>query len=528
MNKQNMQNNNLIHINLSRVISAQKWRVIRMVTKVWEFTEHVETIMKAEVIEKNRNVIKTKWRVLIDDLPINWIEEDILLIKQNTIQFKATEGDLAEFRGEWKFQEHPEGTEVVVDVYLSVLIPVIQDFAETHMKAVVTKNFESILESLEHRLVSTRYASFKKGDTNKVAGFGLLGHFYNFNHLGRGLKMLNPDFKLPSREFLGKLFSITPAMKMYDMKEFKSKTGDTTHGCVILCTFIPDMIDNDIDTVYSKVVHACKLAEKNGVGIVTLGGFTSMAAERLGKKITEDVDIPITTGNTYTTALAIDGVEKAVQLLGKDWKDLKVTIIGGTGDIGSGCARILAAKAKQVTITGRTKSNLRAVGAELKKIHKARIEVTTNNEKAVKDADVVLATANVSASILKLESFKPGAIICDLAYPKNISYMDTTRKDILVFSGGLASVPTPIDTGVIMGLPSPQICYGCSCEAIILSLEHRFENFSFGRGNITAEKVDEIRKMAVKHGFEVAPFFWADKIVEEENIEEIKKSLIHA
>ena len=166
--------------------------------------------------------------------------------------------------------------------------------------------------------------------------------------------------------------------------------------------------------------------------------------------------------------------------------------------------------------------------AKLKKIGKARIEATDNNKKAVRDADIIIATANVSASILNLDSFKPGAIVCDLAYPKNISYTSTNRDDILVFSGGLASVPSPIDTGIIMGLPSHNVCYGCSCEAIILALERRFENFSFGRGNITPEKIDEIRKLGNKHGFELAPFFWADKIVGDREISEIKRATSHA
>ena len=220
---------------------------------------------------------------------------------------------------------------------------------------------------MEDRLVSNRYASFKEGDTNKVAGFGLLGHFYNFNHLGRGLKMLNPDYKMPSKEFLSKLFAVTPAFKMYEINEYKSKTNETTHGCVILCTIIPDMIDDDIVGVYSKVVRACKLAEKSGVGVITLGGFTSMAGEKLGHQITQDVDIAITTGNTFTTALAIDGVEKAVRLLGKDWKDLKVTVIGGTGDIGSGCAGVLAHKAKQVHHYGPDKIKFTFCASKAKK-----------------------------------------------------------------------------------------------------------------------------------------------------------------
>jgi predicted amino acid dehydrogenase len=479
------------------------------------------------VLEKSRNVFKTKWRILVDGLPITWVEEDTLALRQNTIHFRAVEGDLKEFYGTWLFQDHPKGTQVSVNISLSVGIPGIKDFAEDYVKKLVTKNFELIVEALERRLVSQKYAGLKNGNADKVAVFGILGHFYNFNHLGRCLKMLNPDFKMPSREFLKGLFGISPSFKMYEMDEFRSKTGGTTHGCFILCTFIPDMVAEDTKAVYSKVVSACKIAEKSGVGIVTLGGFASMVGERLGAQVSDEVDIPITTGNTYTAALAIDGVEKAIRLFDKDIKDLKIAVVGGTGDIGSACSRALTLQAKQVTVTGRTKSNLRALGSELKRYRRAKIEVTMDNQRAVKDADVIVAAANTSASILDLKWFKPGAIVCDLAYPKNISYT-ATRKDIFVFSGGLASVPTPINTGVDMGIPCDEVCYGCFSEGLSLARERRFEPDSYGWGNRTIEKHDEIPNMGLKHGFELAPFFWADKMVEQERIDQIKKAACHA
>ena len=521
-----METEKLLQIKISKVVNASRWRVIRLLTKVWEFSEYVPTIKEAKVIEKTRNVIKTKWRILIDNLPINWVEEDTLDLKNNAIHFKAIEGDLKEFKGTWQFREHPQGTEITVEIYLNVGIPGIEDFAAGYIKTLVTKNFESILESVEQRLISQRYASFKSGDKTKIAGFGVLGHFYNFNHMVQSFKMLNPNFRMPSLEFLSELFRVTPSFTMHYMKEFKSKTGDTTHGHFILCTFIPDMINHDVEAVYAKVVRACKLAEKSGVGIVALGGFTSIVGERLGRRINEDVDIPITTGNTFTAALAVEGVEKAARLLEKDLKDLKVTVVGGTGDIGSACALVMADKVRQVTITGRTRGNLRNIEGQLKKRRKAKIEASLNNEKAVRDADIVLAAANSSAAILKMEWFKPGAIVCDLAYPKNLSYK-STRKDIFVFSGGLSSVPTPINIGNDIGVPSSDVCYGCFCEVIILALERRFENFSFGRGNITLEKMDEIKKLGMKHGFELAPFFWANGLITKEDVEEIKRAARH-
>jgi len=519
-----MDTNEIVNIKISKVVPASKWRVIRMLTKVWEFASHVPTIKSVSVIEKKRNVIKTKWEILVNEIPIKWIEEDTLVLRDNTIKFRAIEGDLEKFAGTWTFQDHPKGTEVTVNINLSVGIPAIKGFAEEFIRKLVTKNFYLIFEALERRLISIRYASVRDGNVDKVAGFGVLGHFYNYNHLERSLKTLKPDFKMPSREFISNLFKITPSFTMHEMSDFRSKTGISIRGMFILCTFIPDMIAQDIEAVYSKVVHACKMAEKAGVGIVTLGGFASMVGEKHGCKINEEVDIPITTGNTYTAALAVEGVHKATRLLNKDIKDLKVAVIGGTGDIGSACARALTLAAKQVIITGRTKENLRALAGDLKKYRKAKIDATTDNERAVRDADIIIASANVSASIIKIDWFKPGAIVCDLGYPKNISYT-STRKDIFVFSGGLATLPTRIDTGVDIGMPSNGVCYGCFSEVIVLALEKRFENYSFGRGNITIDKMNEVREMAVKHGFELAPFFWADKLIEEEQLAQIKMAI---
>ncbi|MFH0918340.1 MAG: NAD(P)-binding domain-containing protein, partial [Candidatus Omnitrophota bacterium] len=284
----------------------------------------------------------------------------------------------------------------------------------------------------------------------------------------------------------------------------------------------PDMIEKDVWAVYSKVVKACRIAEKHGVGIVTLGGFTSIVSERIGHQISQEVDVPITTGNNFTAAMAIDGVLKAAKLLDLDLSSANLAIIGGTGDIGSGCAKVLVNHVKQLIVTGKTKANLDKIGGELSQKRKARIITTTDNQKAVSDADIVIAAASASSAIINIDWFKPGAIICDVGYPKNISYAPVTRDDILIFSGGLAKPPTPVKFPIDVGLPSPETLYGCFCEAIILALEKRFESFSFGRGNITPEKINEIRNLGLKHGFCVSDFYWGDKLIDETSVNKLK------
>ncbi|MBI4335387.1 MAG: SRPBCC family protein [Candidatus Omnitrophica bacterium] len=518
-----MPDKDLTQISVSRIIPAGAWKIIRLLTRVYEFPDYIPSIKEASVIQKSHNKMKTRWHMQVDKVPITWTEEDTLLLDKGVILFRAIEGDLEEFYGEWIFRPCDEGTEVTVNAYLKTGIPAIREFADAYIKKMLTRNFEAILEAFERRLISKRYQSYKKGDVEKVAGFGVIGHFYNYYHLERALKMLNPSAKLPSREFLGQLFNITPSFKMYDVAEFKSKTGQTTNGCFIVATFIPDMVEKDMWAIFSKVVRACRIAEKYGVGVVTLGGFASIVAERIGQEIAHEVDVAVTTGNTYAAVMAIDGVVKAAGLFNLDLSGAKAAIVGGTGDIGSACARALASKVKQLTVTGRTKVNLRLMNAELSKLRKAKIIATTDNKAAVSDADIIITAASATQSILDIEWFKPGAIICDVGYPKNISYAPTTRQDILIFSGGLTKTPTPISFPVDTGLPSPNMLYGCFAEAIILALEKRYESFSFGRGNITTEKMEELRRLGYKHGFEVSDFYWGHKLVDPTMLERVKE-----
>jgi predicted amino acid dehydrogenase len=161
----------------------------------------------------------------------------------------------------------------------------------------------------------------------------------------------------------------------------------------------------------------------------------------------------------------------------------------------------------------------------LVKKRKANIIDTTNNEAAVRDADITIAVASVSSSILSIDWFKPGSIVCDVAYPKNISYTATARDDILIFSGGLAKVPTALSLPIDIGLPAPDTLYGCFSEAVILALERRYESYSVGRGNITPEKIEEINMIGRKHGFEVADFYWGDRLVNEEILDKIKQAV---
>jgi len=513
-----------VSITVSRVIPAQKWRVIRLLTRIADFPSYIPSVKAATVLQKAHHLMKTEWYIEVDKIPVHWIEEDTINLKKSSLYFRAVEGDLEEFSGTWHFAEHPEGTEVTVEVRLSVNIPAIREFAEARLKSILQRNFEAILEAVERRLISLRYAAYRKGDTSKIAGFGLIGHFYNYRHFERYLKSLHPGLKMPSSALISQLFHLTPSFKACDIR-FISKTGQEIKGCFILATFFPDMIEKDSWSVYAKIVKACKIAEKQGMGIVSISGFCSIPGYRIDHEVSSELDIPTTTGKTFTASLIIDGIMRATQALEVDPARATLAVVGGAGDLGSACCRALVDKVKKIIITATSKENLNRIVAELRKHHSTRLICTQNNREAVSDADIVITAAGVPASIIDIAWFKPGAVVCDAGYPKNISYMSAPREDILIFDGGLAQSPCPLQIPIDLGLPSENVIFGTFAEAIILALESRYENFSGKRGSITPQKIEEIRLLGRKHGFELADFYRAKKMISPETIKTVRAAI---
>ena len=70
-----------------------------------------------------------------------------------------------------------------------------------------------------------------------------------------------------------------------------------------------------------------------------------------------------------------------------------------------------------------------------------------------------------------------------------------------VINGGMVKFPGSADFWFDFGMPAG-MAFACRAETMILALEDRQENFTLGR-EIDIEKVIEIEKMALKHGFEV-------------------------
>jgi len=299
----------------------------------------------------------------------------------------------------------------------------------------------------------------------------------------------------------------------------RSPSGSCAEGIGILSPLLPqDFIGNPHRDVLKHLLRAIGLARKFGARIVGLGGFTSVFGNE-GVELATASGMAITSGNTFTAALAIEGIRRAAELKGRSMSKCLLAVIGATGDIGSICTRLLAREVGQVAIAARNETRLQDFAEKVSSESGKKVQVFRRAAEAVKGADLVLTAASSVAALIEPEVLKPGAVICDVGYPANVAKsVIEKRDDVLVFEGGLASWVgyESLDVGSTLSEFSPHgTLHGCFAETLILALEGQFVSFSLGRGNITEASIREILSLADKHGFRLAPFSYGSQVYAE-------------
>lgn len=354
--------------------------------------------------------------------------------------------------------------------------------------------------------------------------FGFIFHPLDLNLYADGFS--EEDLKKKRPSLVEGVMKWLPPFKRATITGIKSLTGEKIEGDMILVSLLPEQILTlDSNFVLNKIVEAGKIAEKLGDRIVGLGAYASQAG-RKGVLIARNLKIPVTTGSSYTVTVAIEATLKAADLIGVNLSRAKIAVIGATGAIGSVCSKLLIRYGAHLVIVARNYGRLIGLKKEiLNMMPGASVDIKTNIYEAVKDADIILASTSTPMDLIDLRILKPGAVICDISRPKNVSEkLLEDRKDVLVIEGGIVKPPGDVDFHFSFGLP-PGLAYACIAETMLLTLEERYENYSIG-GNISVGKAEEMGQLAKKHGFRLAELMSFNKKISEEQIEEVRRACI--
>lgn len=333
-------------------------------------------------------------------------------------------------------------------------------------------------------------------------------------------KRIKPLRHLPGH-LTERLLSHAPCYRASKITGVRSAYAET-EGWFIICPLTSRlMMEMPEPYVIRRIIEAGRLAEKLGADIVGLGAMTSVVGDA-GITVARNLHIAVTSGNSFTVAMALEGTRKAAAYMGVELSGAEVAVIGATGSIGSVCARLMAREAGRLTLVALERSRLDRLCSQILNETGVAARVTTSVEEALKNADVVITVTSAVEAVIEPSYLKPGAVVCDVARPRDVSrQVAEARPDVLVIEGGVVDVPGQVEFNFNFGFP-PGKAYACMSETMILAMENRIENFSLGR-ELTVEQVEEIAALGKKHGFRLSGFRSFERALTEAELQRVRE-----
>jgi fatty aldehyde-generating acyl-ACP reductase len=282
-------------------------------------------------------------------------------------------------------------------------------------------------------------------------------------------------------------------------------TGKEIEGWLLACPLTArQALELPTWAVYNKIIATGRLAQRLGVQMLGLGAFMSVVGDA-GVTVARHLDIPVTTGHSFTVATAIEALGEGARCKGVQLETSIAAVIGATGSIGRACVELLAPMVGGLVLVGRSESRLARLQAQIQRVGACQVRTSTRVED-IHEADVVLSTTSAAKPIVQPEHLKQGAIVCDMALPPDVSLrVAQERDDVLVIEGGVVDVPGEVDFGFDFGLP-PGRAFACLAETMVLALDGRYESYSLGK-QVRVEQVHEIAQLARKHGFRLSAIY---------------------
>ena len=227
-------------------------------------------------------------------------------------------------------------------------------------------------------------------------------------------------------------------------------------------------------------------ARIQGVSHLGLGQFTSIITQN--GLMAEDYGLNITTGNSFTVALSLEGVRHYLEKNNLKLSELKVGVVGAIGNIGTVITEIYSKKAKSVVMIHRQSidenQKFKDIFEAIKTNSSAEL-IASSDINDISDCDIIVLATNAVGQLLQTSQIKKNAIVLDISVPNNFNPESLKdRADIHYLQGGIAALPTSQSYGY-HGLPcSPGYIFACMAETLMVGLVNYQGNYSVGPVNV--------------------------------------------
>ena len=136
-------------VNVSIVVDAPARDVYDLAKDQERFPDFMPDVELVTVLERHAGRTITRWKTLVEDAPIEWIEEDLFDDAALRVDYKLLEGDLDKFEGAWTFEERDGRTYVELGVEYDFGVPTLAELIGPTLHRKVKENSEMMLAALK-------------------------------------------------------------------------------------------------------------------------------------------------------------------------------------------------------------------------------------------------------------------------------------------------------------------------------------------------------------------------------------------
>ena len=137
------------HVEATIVVAAPARAVYELAKDQERFPEFMPDVELVTVLERRDGRVVSRWKTLVEEAPIEWIEEDVFDDAGLRVDYKLLEGDLDTFEGTWTFVENGGATHVRLAVDYDFGVPTLAELIGPTLHKKVQENSDMMLAALK-------------------------------------------------------------------------------------------------------------------------------------------------------------------------------------------------------------------------------------------------------------------------------------------------------------------------------------------------------------------------------------------
>ncbi len=298
--------------------------------------------------------------------------------------------------------------------------------------------------------------------------------------------------------------------------EFKFKRNGREITGYIIAVLLngKQMMSLPVETVRKRVLDAILYAQNVlHVDAIGLGSLTTSVTDG-GQWVVKQpgIKLAVTHGDTFTVAIAQQGIERVLQKYKFDPERTKVAVVGAYGLIGRELCVFLAQKGYKVILVESIPEKIALIKKRMASegLEKNILELSTD-VKTIINADFIITATSHPSYLLDGGDLKKDAVIYDIAQPMNLGMeVVKQRPDVTKIDGDYVDI-RGIDLDFPMGPPQGST-FACLTETAMIALEG---DRSHHVGNIDKDFLRLTKKWGEKYNFKHAPFTSFGKLLQD-------------